>query len=144
MDEGRSGLSSSLTELSPCSNLLYHLYKAVFFILLFPKAVFNISNVSCLDFLFAAQNVIADRCSRAAILLIQIICVTRFCSTLNGVKIGFVTSLTSTSNQDRCLDIIQYRKRLSDSFYLNTGFLVKTDENVKWRHVRRVALPLRR
>ena len=110
MDEGRPGLGSPVTELSPCSNLLYYLYKAVFFTALFPKAVFNISNVSCLDFLLAAQNLIADRCSRAAILLIQIICGTRFCSASNDVKIGIVTSLTSTSNQGHCLDITQYRK----------------------------------
>ena len=48
MDKGWPGLVSSVKELSPCSNLLYHLYKAVFFITLFPKAVFIISNVSCL------------------------------------------------------------------------------------------------
>ena len=72
-----------------------------FLIVLFPKAVFNISNVSCLEFLFATQNVITDRCSRAAFLLIRSICATRFCLTSNGVKIGIVTSLASTSNQDR-------------------------------------------
>ena len=83
-----SGLVSPVTELSLCSNLLYHLYKAVFFVALFPKVVFNISNVSCLDFLFATQSLIADHCSRAAILLIPIICVLRFCSASNDVKIG--------------------------------------------------------
>ena len=92
--------------------------------------------VSCLDFWFASQNLIADRSSRAVILLIQIICVKRFCLT----KIGIVMSLTSASNQGHCLDITQYRKRLLQIFCLNTEFLVKTDENVKWRHVRRVAL----
>ena len=56
MDEGRPGLGSSVTELSPCSNILYHLYKAVFFIALFPKAVSNISNVSCLVFWFATYK----------------------------------------------------------------------------------------
>ena len=70
----------------------YHLYKAVFFIALFPKAVFIISNVSSLDFLFATQNLIAGRFSRAAILFIRIICLTGFCSTSNDVKIGIVTS----------------------------------------------------
>ena len=50
MDEGRPGLGSPVTELLPCSNLLYHIYIPVFFIALFPKAVFNISNVSCLGF----------------------------------------------------------------------------------------------
>ena len=118
---------------------MYHLYKAVFFLALFPKAVFNISNVFCLDFLFATQNLIANRCSRDVILLIRIICVTRFCSASNDVKIGTVTSLVSTSNQGCCLNITQYRKWLSHSFCLNTEFLVKTDENVNWRHVRRVA-----
>ena len=127
MDEGWPGLGSSVTELLLCSNLLYHLYKAVFFTALFPKVVFNISNFSWLDVLFATQNLIADCCSGAAILLIQIICVTRFCSTSNDFKIGNVTSLTSTSNQDCCLDITQYRKRLSQRYYLNT----ETDENLK-------------
>ena len=131
MDEGRPGLGSSVTELSPCSNLLYHLYKADFFIALFPKTIFNISNVSCLDFLFATQNLIAERCSRAAILLIRIICVTQFCSTSNDVKIITVTALTSTSNKGRCLNITQYRKRLSQSFCLNAEFLVKTDRKRK-------------
>ena len=123
MDEGQPGLSSSVTELSPCSNLLYYLYKADFFIAMFPKAVFNISNVSCLDFLFATQNLIAGRCSRAAILLIPIICVTCFCSTSNDVKIGIVTSLTSTLNRGRCLDITQWG--LSQSFCLNTELIKK-------------------
>ena len=41
MDEGRPGLGSSVTELLPCFNLLYHLYKAVFITELFLKAVFN-------------------------------------------------------------------------------------------------------
>ena len=131
IDEGRPGLSSSVTELSPCSNQLYHLYKAVLFIALFPKAVFNISKVSCLEFLFSTQNLIADSCSRAAILPIWIICVTRFCSTSNYVKIGNVMSLTPTLNRGLCLDITQYRKRLSQSFCLNTEFMFKTDENVK-------------
>ena len=72
MDEGRPGLSSSVTELSPCSNLLYHLYKVVFFIVLFPKAVFKISNVSCLDFLFATQSLIAERCSRQPFCLFEL------------------------------------------------------------------------
>ena len=58
--------------------LLYHLYKAVFFIALFSKAIFNYSNESYLHFLFATQNLIADRCSRAAILLIRIIRFTHF------------------------------------------------------------------
>ena len=123
MDEGRPGLGSPVTEVSLCSNLLYHLYKAVFFIALFPKAAFKISNVSHLNILFATPNLIADRCSRAAILLIQIICVTRFCSASNDVKIGIVMSLTSTSNQGCCLDFTQRRKRLSQSFFLNTEFL---------------------
>ena len=110
MDEERPGLGSSVIELSPFSNLLYHLYKAVVFIVVFPKAVFNISNVSCLEFLFATQNLFADRCSKAVIVLIQIIFDTCFCSASNDVKIGVVTSLTSTSNQGCCLDITQYRK----------------------------------
>ena len=96
MDKGRPGLGSSVTELSPRSNLLYHLYKAVFFIALFPKSVFIISNVSCLYILFATQNLNAYRCSRAAFLLIRFICVTRFCWTSNDLKIGIVTSQTST------------------------------------------------
>ena len=56
MDAGRPGLGSSVTELSPCSNILYQLYKAVFFIALFPKAVSNISNVSCRVFWFATNK----------------------------------------------------------------------------------------
>ena len=164
MDEGQPGLGSSVTELSPCSSLqgclrfvivvfpdhthllflLYHLYKAVFFIALFPKAVSNISNVSCLDVWFATQNLIVKRCSRAVILLIRIICVTRFRLTYKDVKIGIVMSLTSASNQGHCLYITQCRKRLPQIFCLNSEFLVKTDESVKRHHVRRVALPLRR
>ena len=93
MDEGRPGLSSSVTKLSPCSNLLYHLYKAVFFIALFPRAVINISNVSCLDFLFVPQNLNADHCSMAAILLIRIICVTRICSTCCITNVNFKSGM---------------------------------------------------
>ena len=92
---------------------------------------FNISNVSFLDFLFASQNLNANRFSREVILLILIICVTHFYLTLNDVKICIVMSPMSTSDLDRCLGISCHRKQLSQIFCLNNEFLVQRDENVK-------------
>ena len=106
------GVDRIAQEISPCCLYRIHnnLNKAVFLIALFPKAVSNISKVSCLEFWFATQHLITDCCSRAAILLIRMICVTRFCITSKDVKIGIVMSLTTASNQGHCLDITQYRK----------------------------------
>ena len=92
IDEGRYGLGSSVTELSPCSNLLYHLYKAVFFIALFPKAVITFGTLPVLIFnCYTKFNH-----SHFAYSENRSICVTCFCSTSNDIKIGIVTSQAST------------------------------------------------
>ena len=76
MDKGAAWPQFISNRIIPLLKLTVPFIQSSFSITLFPKAVLNISNVSCLDILFVTQNLNADRCSKAAILLIWIICVT--------------------------------------------------------------------
>ena len=126
IDEKLPGLGWSVTELSPCSKLLYHLYKEVFLKALFPKLFLTFRAFPVLIFVRYTKFNRRTLLKGSHFLYSDYLCHSLLFD-IEWRQIGIVMSLSSISNQGRCIGITHYRKRLSQSFCLNTEFLVKTD-----------------